>query len=155
MYAMKIFLYAFAICFTLSLLAKCPEMRKASSKAKNVIPTTKGVTPAKLPKPEKVVAPDRVLVPERAVAQERVVVPERAVMPLRIYNTIDSDIYKYSVNESKFRDLQTARKYMMVLQKEAKKEGRKVEVIKVDNFAYKVISKQKAEDEYSKLLSPE
>jgi hypothetical protein len=149
MYAMKIFLYAFAICFTLSLLAKCPEMRKASSKAKNVIPTTKGVTPAKLPKQEKVVAQ------ERAVAQERVVVPERAVMPLRIYNTIDSDIYKYSVNESKFRDLQTARKYMMVLQKEAKKEGRKVEVIKVDNFAYKVISKQKAEDEYSKLLSPE
>ena len=44
---------------------------------------------------------------------------------------------------------------MADLQKEAKKEGRKVEVIKVDRYTYKVISEKEAEEEYSQLVSSE
>jgi hypothetical protein len=40
---------------------------------------------------------------------------------------------------------------MTNLQKEAKKEGRKLEVIKVDRYNYKVISGKDAEEEYSQL----
>lgn len=61
--------------------------------------------------------------------------------------------YKFSVNEDKFKKLSDARKYMTKLQKEAKKEGRKLEVIKVDRYNYKVISEKDAEEEYSQLSS--
>jgi len=67
----------------------------------------------------------------------------------------DSKNYKFSVNEDKFKTLSNARKFMTKLQKEAKKEGRKVEVIKVDRYTYKVISEKEAEEEYSQLVSSE
>jgi hypothetical protein len=64
----------------------------------------------------------------------------------------DPKVYKYAVNEERFKKLSDARKYMRNLQKEAKKEGRKVEVIKVDRYTYKVISEKEAEEEYSQLV---
>lgn len=57
--------------------------------------------------------------------------------------------------EDKFRTSSEARKYITKLQKEAKKKGRKVEVIKVDRYTYKVISEKDAEEEYSQLVSSE
>jgi hypothetical protein len=42
---------------------------------------------------------------------------------------------------------------MTKLQKDAKKEGRILEVIKVDRYNYKVISEKDAEEEYSQLSS--
>ena len=65
----------------------------------------------------------------------------------------DPKVYKFSVNEERFKKLSDARKYMTKLQKEAKKEGRKLEVIKVDRYNYKVISEKDAEEEYSQLSS--
>jgi len=64
----------------------------------------------------------------------------------------DPKVYKFSVNEERFKNLSDARKYMTKLQKEAKKEGGKLEVIKVDRYNYKVISEKDAEEEYSQLL---
>ena len=55
------------------------------------------------------------------------------------------------VNEDKFKTLSSARKFMAKLQRDAKKEGRKVEVIKVDRYNYRVILEKDAEEEYSKL----
>ena len=59
------------------------------------------------------------------------------------------------MNEDKFKTLSDARKQMTKLQKEAKKEGRKVEVIKIDRYNYKVISEKQAEEEYSQIVSSE
>ena len=75
--------------------------------------------------------------------------------PAQTYNPYDPKNYKFSVNEDKFKTLSDARKYMADLQKEAKKEGRKVEVIKVDRYTYKVISEKEAEEEYSRLVTSE
>jgi hypothetical protein len=72
----------------------------------------------------------------------------RYATPAKAY---DPKNYKFSVNEDKFKTLSDARKYMTNLQKEAKKEGRKLEVIKVDRYNYKVISEKDAEEEYSQL----
>ena len=60
-------------------------------------------------------------------------------------------VYKFSVNDERFKNLSDARKYMTKLQKDAKKEGGKLEVIKVDRYNYKVISEKDAEEEYSQL----
>jgi hypothetical protein len=68
-----------------------------------------------------------------------------------VEQTKDPKVYKFSVNEDKFKTLSDARKYMTMLQKEAKKESRKLEVIKVDRYNYKVISEKDAEEEYSQL----
>ena len=81
--------------------------------------------------------------------------PAKYATPAQAADPYDSKNYKFSVNEDKFRTLSDARKYMTKLQKEAKKEGRKVEVIKVDRYTYKVISEKEAEEEYSQLVSSE
>ena len=75
--------------------------------------------------------------------------------PAQTYNPYDPKNYKFSVNQHKFKTLSDARKYMKKLQKEAKQEGRKVEVIKVDRNFYKVITEKDAEEEYSQLVSSE
>jgi len=77
--------------------------------------------------------------------------PARYATPAKAYDPNDPKNYKFSVNEDKFKTLSDARKYMTNLQKEAKKEGRKLEVIKVDRYNYKVISEKDAEEEYSQL----
>ena len=64
-------------------------------------------------------------------------------------------VYKFVVNEERFKKLSEARKHMTKLQKEAKKEGRKVEVLKINRYTYKVISEKEAEEEYSQLVSSE
>ena len=81
--------------------------------------------------------------------------PAKYAKPAQTTDPYDSKNYKFSVNEDKFKKLSDARKYMTKLQKEAKKEGRKVEVIKVDRYTYKVISEKEAEEEYSQLVSSE
>ena len=81
--------------------------------------------------------------------------PAKYAKPAQTADSYDSKNYKFSVNEEKFKKLSDARKYMTKLQKEAKKEGRKVEVIKVDRYTYKVISEKEAEEEYSQLVSSE
>ena len=67
--------------------------------------------------------------------------------------TKDPKVYKFAVNEERFKKLSEARKQMKKLPKEAKKEGRKGEVLKVNWYTYKVISEIKAEVEYSQLVS--
>ena len=67
----------------------------------------------------------------------------------------DPKVYKFVVNEERFKKLSEARKHMTKLQKEAKKEGRKVEVLKINRYTYKVISEKEAEEEYSQLVSSE
>jgi ABC-type uncharacterized transport system YnjBCD substrate-binding protein len=79
--------------------------------------------------------------------------PARYATPAKAYDPNDPKNYKFSVNEAKFKTLSDARKYMTNLQKEAKKEGGKLEVIKVDRYNYKVISEKDAEEEYSQLSS--
>ena len=79
--------------------------------------------------------------------------PARYATPAKAYDPNDPKNYKFSVNEDKFKTLSDARKYMTNLQKDAKKEGRKLEVIKVDRYNYKVISEKDAEEEYSQLSS--
>ena len=59
-----------------------------------------------------------------------------------VEQTKDPKVYKYSVNEERFKKWSDARKYMRDLQKDAKKEGRKLEVIKEDRYNYKVISEK-------------
>ena len=81
--------------------------------------------------------------------------PAKYATPAQATDPYDPKNYKFSVNEDKFKTLSDARKYMTKLQKEAKKEGRKVEVIKVDRYTYKVISEKEAEEEYSQLVSSE
>ena len=81
--------------------------------------------------------------------------PAKYATPAQTTDPYDSRNYKFSVNEERFKKLSDARKYMTKLQKEAKKEGRKVEVIKVDRYTYKVISEKEAEEEYSQLVSSE
>ena len=81
--------------------------------------------------------------------------PVKYATPAQTTDAYDSKNYKFSVNEDRFKKLSDARKYMTKLQKEAKKEGRKVEVIKVDRYTYKVISEKEAEEEYSQLVSSE
>ena len=77
--------------------------------------------------------------------------PGRYATPAKAYDPNDPNNYKFSVNEDKFKTLSDARKYMTNLQKDAKKEGGKLEVIKVDRYNYKVISEKDAEEEYSQL----
>jgi hypothetical protein len=79
--------------------------------------------------------------------------PAKYATPAKAYDPSDPKNYKFSVNEERFKKLSNARKYMTKLQKEAKKEGRKLEVIKVDRYNYKVISEKDAEEEYSQLSS--
>jgi hypothetical protein len=69
--------------------------------------------------------------------------PAKYATPAQTTDPYDSKNYKFSVNEDKFKTLSDARKYMADLQKEAKKEGRKV------------ISEKEAEEEYSQLVSSE
>ena len=77
--------------------------------------------------------------------------PAKYPTPAEVYNPNDPKNYKFSVNEDKFKTLSSARKFMAKLQRDAKKEGRKVEVIKVDRYNYRVILEKDAEEEYSKL----
>ena len=77
--------------------------------------------------------------------------PVRYATPAKAYDPNDPKNYKFSVNEDKFKTLSDARRYMTKLQKEAKREGRKLEVIKVDRYNYKVILEKEAEEEYSQL----
>jgi hypothetical protein len=65
----------------------------------------------------------------------------------------DPKVYKFAVNEERFKKPSEARKHMKKLPKEAKKEGRKGEVLKVNWYTYKVISEIKAEVEYAQLVS--
>jgi hypothetical protein len=67
--------------------------------------------------------------------------------------TKDPKVYKFAVNEERFKKPSEARKHMKKLPKEAKKEARKGEVLKVNWYTYKVISEIKAEVEYSQLVS--
>ena len=77
--------------------------------------------------------------------------PAKYATPAEVYNPNDPKNYKFSVNEDKFKTLSSARKFMAKLQRDAIKEGRKVEVIKVDRYNYRVILEKDAEEEYSKL----
>ena len=79
--------------------------------------------------------------------------PAKYATPAKANDPSDPKNYKFSVNEERFKKLSNARKYMTKLQKEAKKEGRKLEVIKVDRYNYKVISEKDAEEEYSQISS--
>jgi len=81
--------------------------------------------------------------------------PAKYATPAQVTDVYDPKNYKFSVNEDKFKTLSDARKQMTKLQKEAKKEGKKVEVIKIDRYNYKVISEKQAEEEYSQIVSSE
>ena len=67
--------------------------------------------------------------------------------------TKDPKVYKFAVNEERFKKPSEARKHMKKLPKEAKKEGRKGAVLKVNWYSCKVISEKKAEVEYTQLVS--
>jgi hypothetical protein len=118
---MKIFYYALALCYTFSLFGKCPAMRNGPSKEKKEVTVDNNVTLRKKPNPEK------------------------------IYNIYDPINYKFSVNGNKFQNLSTARKYMMMLQEEGKKDGRKLEVIKLNSCTFKVVSKDEAKEQFTLL----
>ena len=118
---MKVFVCAIMLCYSFSLSGKCPAMRKSASKEKNVVSIDTNET-----------------------------IPKKA-SPEKIYNIYDPERYKFLVNGNKFQNLSTARKYMMILQDEAKKKGLKLEVIKVNTCTYNVVSEEEAKKQFSLL----